>query len=223
MEKIAIIPARGNSKGVPRKNLFPVAGKPLLHYTLEAVQSSGVFDRVIVSSNDQEILDYAVDFGATPDLRPRELAEDDVHSVHVIMEYIRRSQLSSETVISMLLATSPLRTVEHLRESMAAFLTADADSLVSVYESTKHLSNLRYVNGQGFMFPAVDVPVNVQRQEMPIMYVVNGSIYISTVESLLVYESFHRGNVLPYVMPEERSVDVNSLADIAKLEALGLL
>lgn len=214
-----IIPARGRSKGIAKKNLYPVAGKPLLYYTIKAALNSGVFDKVVVSSESDEILSYAKNMGVTPARRPEALSGDDVHSVYVILDYIRSQNLSPDTIISMLLPTSPLRRSLDIREAFKKYKASNADSLVSVYRFDKHILRFRRTNAQGFLESLFEGNPNVQRQDQELIYFVNGSIYFSTVRALLKYKSFHIGKVIPFIMDKYLSIDVDSLEDIKEVES----
>lgn len=215
---IAIIPARGNSKGIPQKNMFPICGNPLLFYTIRAALDSQVFDKVVVSSECNKILLYASDMGVDISKRSEALSSDDVHSVHVILDYIKSYTLSGDTIVCMLLPTAPLRNGSHIREAFSEYTNSNADSLVSVYQDTKHLMNFRRVNELGFLEPIYQGNPNIQRQELDPLYVVNGSIYFSRVKTLSEYQSFHLGKVAPFFMDRGVSIDINSLEDVAEAE-----
>lgn len=217
-QRIAVIPARGNSKGIPGKNLHPVAGRPLLWYTVRPALESGLFDAVVVSSESPEILALASRLGATPLQRPEALSRDDVHAVHVVLDAVEQLALPPEAVVTMLLPTSPLRQVEDMAAAVAAFEAGDADSVVSVYQDVHHLLHLRQVDDQGLLRPLVAGDPNVQRQDMPPLYVLNGSIYVSLAGTLRRTGSFHRGRVAPFIMDRERSIDVDRPDDIHDVE-----
>ncbi len=218
--RIAVIPSRGNSKGIFRKNLHLVGGKPLLGYTVEAALASESFTQVIVSSESEEILAYASELGATPSKRGDHLSRDDVHAIHVVLDVIRSGGFAPSTVVSMLLPTSPLRTEDDIAAALRAFEPSEVDSLVSVYRDEKHLLQLRRIRPDGLLEPLVDGDPNVQRQEVAEHYVVNGSIYFSRVGTLLNLGSFHLGKVMPFLMDRHRSVDINTWEDIKAAERM---
>lgn len=217
-QRIAIIPARGNSKGIPGKNLYPVAGRPLLSYTVRPALESGLFDAVVVSSESTEVLAVAAELGATPLRRPDELSGDDVHSVHVVLHAMEALALPPDSVVVMLLPTSPLRREEDIRAAVSRFEAGDADSVVSVCRQDHHLLHLRQVDADGLLRPLTDKNPNVQRQEMPPLFVLNGSIYVSRVGTLKSAGSFHRGRVAPFVMDRQRSVDLDRPDQIRDVE-----
>ncbi len=216
--RIAIVPARGNSKGIPGKNLHPVAGRPLLDYTLDAALHSGCFDQVVVSSESATILRHAEEYGATPLPRPTQLSQDHVHSIRVVLHAIDAVETTPETVVAMLLPTSPLRTSEDVSRAVAEFEAHDVDSLASVYESEKHLLCYRRLDADGHLEPLSDGDLNVQRQDVPPLYVLNGSIYLSTAGALARLGSFHRGRVRPFLMDRRDSIDIDGYTDIADAE-----
>ena len=117
--RYAIIPARGNSKGIPRKNMYPVAGKPLLWYTISNARNSGMFDKIIVSSEDEEILEYARSQGVIACVRPSYLSEDGVSATKVVLWHL--SDFESDDVIVLLQPTSPIRTSSHISACLEAF------------------------------------------------------------------------------------------------------
>jgi CMP-N-acetylneuraminic acid synthetase len=216
--RIAIVPARGNSKGIPGKNLHPVAGRPLLSYTLGPALQCGLFERVVVSSESPDILAYASSQGAEPLRRPDALSRDDVHSVHVVLNALESLSLPDESVVVMLLPTSPLRQAEDIAGAVSLFEATNADSVVSVCTDPHHLLHFREIDGEGLLRSVVDADPNVQRQDMPPLYVLNGSIYVSRAATLRALGSFHRGRVAPFVMDRRRSIDVDRPDDIADVE-----
>jgi CMP-N-acetylneuraminic acid synthetase len=218
--RVAVIPARGNSKGIPGKNLLRVAGRPLLDYTIGAARESGIFDEVVVSSESDRIREHAAALGATPVPRPAYLSADDVHSVHVVLDYLERPGTDPETEVCMLLPTSPLRTASDIVDAFEVWDSTTGESLVSVYQDNRHLLRFRVVQSDGLLQRLDSSDPNVQRQEMDDLFVVNGSIYISTAETLLDLGSFHLGSVVPFVMDRQASVDIDCLADVDEVERL---
>jgi len=218
-ERYAIIPARGNSKGIVRKNLYRVAGRPLLSYTVDAALASATFDEVIVSSECDDVLAYATSLGAVAWKRPARLSADDVHSVEVVLDVVRSRELAPDVVVSMLLPTSPLRGAALVRMAIRTFEAARADSLVSVYRDTKHAMQTRRIGADGCLEALFPGNPNVQRQDIDELYVVNGSIYVSTAEALLAHGSFHLGRVIPFIMDRNVSIDINTYEDVGEVES----
>ena len=136
-EILAIIPARGGSKGIKRKNLVSIEGKPLIQYTIDAAVGSKYVTRVTVNSEDAEIIEYASKQGVEVIVRPDELAQDTTPMKDVILyelQYLREKERYIPDILVLLQPTSPLRTAEHIDEAMHKLLSSDADALVSVEE-----------------------------------------------------------------------------------------
>lgn len=191
-----------------------------MYYTIKTAIDSAQFDKIVISSEDDEILSYAMKMDVIPSKRPDKLSLDDVHSINVILDYIKAKNISPNTFITMLLPTSPLRTSQDIKQALKIFKKSNADSLVSVYESSKHIMNFRYINKQGCLETITEGERNVQRQDMKKLYVVNGSIYISTVKNLLKNKSYHIGKIVPYIMPHSRSIDINTIEDIKDVKRI---
>jgi len=220
---IAIIPARGGSKGIPRKNIKQLAGKPLVAWSIEASKESKYIDKVVVSTEDSEISDVALKYGADVYDRPKDLAGDSVHSVYVVLDYL--SYCKKEGIIidrvSMILPTSPIRTATDIDGAFDIFNKYVCDSVVSVCKYDKPISSLR--KKSGFLLePVVSVGCfETQRQDIKQqLFEVNGSIYISTPEHLDKTKSFHKGNVCPYIMGKINSIDINKIEDFEIAEAI---
>lgn len=226
MRILAIIPARGGSKGVPRKNIRPLAGKPLIAWTIGAALGAAFLDRVVVSTEDDEIARVARECGAeVPFLRPAELAADESSTLdvlrHMVAELERRDGYRADAVMT-LQPTSPLRTARHIDEAAALF-AADpaADSLVSFVE-VPHVFHPRSVmkrDAQGYMVPYLDQPQPTRRQEKEPVFARNGAaIYITRTPCL---ERFvFGGRLLAYMMDEADSLDIDTEADLARAETV---
>jgi len=220
---LAIIPARGGSKGLPKKNIKILGGKPLIALTIEAALSSGVLNRVIISTEDEEIRDISKKYGGEVLLRPKELAGDGVvlHRVieHVIL-HLRKNENYKPDVVVLLQPTSPLRTAEDINQALEIFLSNECESVIGVYEPS-HPLHWSFKQGKKHLKAAFGIEhFRKQRQDLPKFYIPNGSIFISTLENLLKYESFYTKKVLPYVMSAEKSVDVNNEVEFMLAELL---
>lgn len=224
---VAIIPARGGSKGIPGKNIKGIACAPLIAWTISESRKCKYIDRLFVSTDDEKIARISEDYGAEVLMRPEKLASDDIHAVHAIIYHTK--QLKKELkpcsikigTMAMILATSPCRTVEDLNGAYKTFFDNCCDSVISVVERDGPLSGLRKIIG------ASSAPVTptdffeVQRQMVKDHLVdVNGSIYISTPEHLKKCKSFHVGEISPYVMKKSHSVDINDLDDFFMAESI---
>ena len=224
MTILAVIPARGGSKAIPRKNLRPLAGRPLIAWTIAAALEAQRVDRVLVSTDDREIAEVARAAGAeVPFLRPAELAGDAVHSVHAVLhalDWLEQHQGSVPETTVMLLPTSPLRSAGDLDQAVEALETAGAPSVISVCASGAPFGSLRWLrNGR---LEALDQNAyrNFQRQDVEQLYAVNGSIYVASTAALRQHESFHIDGAVGSIMSKRHSIDINTLEDFAIAEAL---
>ncbi|GAB7081853.1 acylneuraminate cytidylyltransferase family protein [Megalodesulfovibrio paquesii] len=222
-QSVCIIPARGGSKRIPRKNLLPLNGKPLLAYTVEAVLRAGVFSEVYVSSDDPEILELAVAVGAQADTRPQRLAGDTVKAVEIISEFLDRPGHAGQyDVVGMCLPTCPLRTAEDVREAMARFARhrAECPRLIGVtrYEFPPQLALRALAPANGSRPGCIErmdmrepeaYQFSTRSQEIEPLYYPNGSIYLATVETYVREKTFFGRPMTVHVMPPERSFDID--------------
>jgi CMP-N-acetylneuraminic acid synthetase len=226
MEKInvCIIPARGGSKGVQRKNIRELAGKPLIAWTIISARKARAIDKVVVSTEDNEIADVAQQYGAEVHWRSEENAKDSVHTIHAVLEclyfYEKRGIIIKN--VAMLLATSPLRTNLDIDTALTLLDRGNCDSVISVSKFDKPISSLRWMDDDEIMEPIVEVDhFEVQRQDIKKpLFIVNGSIFVSSPKHLKEVESFHKGRVKGYVMSKNTSIDINDMADWTMAEAL---
>lgn len=225
---LGVIPARGGSKGIPKKNIKDMNGKPLIAYTIEAASraiEAGALTRCIVSTDSTEIAEISRMYGAeVPFMRPEYLGGDTVKSVDVILHalsFVEEQGEHYDAVIT-LQPTSPMRTSNDLIEGIQMFDEGEADSLIAVYEDVKANGFNYYRMGSKHEGLAEHKEHNtgIRRQEMKPMYVRNGALYISAIE-LLKKRRLIIGDVpLLYVMPKERSIDVDSMMDFEYIELL---
>jgi N-acylneuraminate cytidylyltransferase/CMP-N,N'-diacetyllegionaminic acid synthase len=216
---VAVVPARGGSKGIRRKNLAELGGKSLLSWTIDAAKRSGMVDRLIVSTEDEEIAAVAKAAGAeVPFKRPIELSRDDVHSVHVVfhaLDWLREQGQADPEGVMMLLPTSPLRCPEDIIGAVNLYRSRDARAVISIVDLDKYMTNLRYLEGERVRMVAPEENKNAQRQGLKKLYGVNGSIYIARPARLRSAGTFHLDGALGYVMDMLNSLDVNSNDDLA--------
>jgi CMP-N-acetylneuraminic acid synthetase len=220
---LGIIPARGGSKGVPRKNIAPLAGKPLLAWTVEAARASGVLDRIVVSTEDPEIAEVARRAGAeVPFLRPAELARDDSPGIDPVLHALDAldRQGYRPAWVLVLQPTSPLRKAEDIRGVEATARQTGADVVISVCEAVPPPAWMKQIASDGTLqdfFPQ-DLPAT--RQMLPRAFALNGALYLARVSVLRQQKSFYGGPVYPYLMPRERSLDIDSLWDLELAEMI---
>lgn len=217
-DALAIIPARGGSKGIPRKNLYPLAGKPLLVYTLEASIHAKNISRVLVSTDDLEIYNLAKSYGVDVVRRPANLATDTAPIIDVVfhsLETLYENEGYSPDIVVLLQPTSPLRTARDIDDAVRVFKSCDSClSLISVSEY-EHSPYWALKVSDGFLVPIFrEAYLRTRRQDLPKMYRPNGAIYIATPEVLREYRSFLTPRTIPYIMPPERGIDIDSLLDL---------
>lgn len=213
---LAIIPARGGSKAIRRKNLIDLGGKPLIAWTIEAALAAGV--RPLVSSEDEEILSISAKYGSDVIERPAALAEDSVHAVHAVLDTLVQLERQGKSLdlVLMLLPTSPFRTSDHIAGAVRLFQEKRPPAVISVEELDKQLIHLRRVDEDGALIPFLGWDqLTAQRQEQPPLFGLNGSIYVAQADVLQENRTFHVQGALAFTMPARASIDINEPADLA--------
>lgn len=217
---MALIPARGGSKGLPGKNIRPLKGRPLIGWSIEAARTSRYVSRVVVSSDDEEILAVARDQGAeTPFRRPASLAGDATPSMDVVLHAL--DQLAGFEWVVLLQPTSPLRLSADIDAAIEQCLKTNAPACVSVCEAPASPWWMFEVGAECRMrsfLPAEQRPV--RRQDLPDLYALNGAVYVAKTEWLRTSRSFLTEETVAYVMPPARSVDIDTLFDFQLAECL---
>ena len=217
---LAIVAARGGSKGLPNKNILDCGGKPLIAWTVEAALGSRHVDRVLVNTDSQAIADVAVQYGAwVPFLRPPELAQDDSGIIDVIKDVLDRLQTSAQKFdyVLLLQPTSPLRTSRHIDEAIEKYFStksSDADTLISVKQmDSKVLWVLGEDSESGYVYNhfGIDLTDSTQRQVLPKCYAPNGAIYLAKIEG---FNGFYGEQTRAYLMDDISSIDVDYLYDL---------
>ena len=215
---IALIPARGGSKRLPGKNLMPIAGKPLIAWTIEAAIESGVFSRVIVSTDNWEIAVAAAQYGAeVPFLRPEELAQDQTPSIDVLIHAVRELGFdsSSRECIACLQPTSPLRTAANIREAAALLEAKQADAVISVCR-TEHSPLWSNTLPETLSLDQF-IPEQIQKtpsQQLPEYFRLNGAIYFCRIDRMIGERTlFLRTGAYAYVMNRKDSIDIDDQVD----------
>lgn len=218
---LAVIPARGGSQGLPGKNLAPLRGRPLLHWTVHAALESAYIDRVIVSSDDAEILESARSAGAeTPFVRPGALSGDEARSVDAVLHAL--DQLDACDLVVLLQPTSPLRTAADIDAALRIMLERGASSCVSVCEADCHPYLVFAPDDGGRLAPYATRPALIERrQDFPPAYQLNGAVYAARTDWLKREQTFVRsGETVFHLMPAERSIDIDTREDLAAAEAM---
>lgn len=218
---LGIIPARGGSKGLPRKNILPLAGKPLIAWTIEAGLASRYIDRLIVSTDDEEIARVARTWGAeVPFMRPAELAQDHTGTIEVVRHVLRL--LPGYDVVVVLQPTSPLRRAEDIDGCLEMMVKRRADTCVSLTESACVPEWMYRFDEHGRLRPVLDHGTKViRRQDSGKTYILNGAVYAGLRQAFLARETLvDREDTVGYVMPRECSIDVDELLDLKICEWL---
>ena len=215
---LGLIPARGGSKGLPRKNVLPTAGKPLIAWTVEAALASKYLDRVILSSDDDEIIAAAEQAGCeVPFKRPAEFATDQATTLDVARHALPK--LPGFDILVVLQPTSPLRSGADIDATLEQLIEHQASSAVSVTEPAKSPYWSYRMNEQGRLVTLLDPELaKKRRQDLPPAYVLNGAVYAARIDWLLEQGGFVGADTVAHVMPAERSLDVDTALDLKMVE-----
>jgi len=229
MRVLGVVTARGGSKGIPGKNLKRANGKPLIAYTIEAAQQSGVFDRLILSTDDEAIAACARALGCeVPFMRPAALARDETIHLDVMthaVAWMRDQARYSPDLVMILQPTSPLRSADDIRAAVNLIEATGADSVVSVSEVPAHYNPVRTLrvgaDGMATLF-VTGAPVRRRinrRQDMTPAWTMNGAIYLFRTGVLFAGEpSLYGDRTAAYVMPPERGLSIDDEQDWASFE-----
>lgn len=217
---LALIPARGGSKGIKNKNIIEVCGKPLISYTVEAARKSRYIDDVILSTDSEEIARVAAKYGAeVPFYRPQEFATDAAKTIDAVVSAINmlKERGREYDILILLQPTQPLRNEIDIDHSLELFLENGSKGLVSVCEVSDSPILIRVIKEDGAMYKLLEMNSTCRRQDMPRYYKVNGCIYINLISEVKSSLSFN-DNEIPYIMPVNRSVDIDAWEDVAVME-----
>lgn len=210
---VALIPARAGSKGLPGKNMLQIGGRPLIAWSIGAALDSDIVDEVIVTSDDQEVLDLATNFGVQTIKRPRHLASD----YSLVSQTIRHaiSNRQEDEILLLLQPTSPLRTASHIDEALNLLMGClEDEAVVSVCQSPFSPELLLRLATDGYLRPVVHTQ-EFRRQDTQPSYLLNGAIYAAHSKPLARVD-FHFGSMkmMPYIMPIEDSADIDDVEDL---------
>lgn len=226
MRIVGIITARGGSKGIPRKNIANLAGRPLLAYTAEAALAAPSLARVILSTDDVEIMNVGRACGLeVPWLRPPELSRDDTPSIPVVQHAAKWLLDEGETFDAVLLLqpTNPLRTTADIEGAAAMLERTGADSVISFVDvGEKHPARMKSIDAQGRVGnpPFAEQFEGQRRQDLPKLYLRDGSIYLTRTEVLLNQNSLQGKDCRAWIMPSERSCAIDTPFDLLLAEFL---
>lgn len=226
-EVLAIIPARSGSKGLPGKNVKIMMDKPLIAWTIEQAKKSKYISRVIVSTNDSHIRNISAEFGAEVIERPAELCMDD-SSVNLCilhaLEVLQKTESYKPDFIMLLQCTSPLRTSQHIDDSIELFASSSssASSLISVCNESCPPWWLKNIDEEGYLqdFLIYDKANLFRRQDFPNVFRLNGAIYLSRTEDFLQNMTFQSEKVVGFIMDEMSSIDIDTEFDFLFAETV---
>lgn len=221
---LGIIPARGGSKGVPRKNIRILGGKPLIVYTIEEAKKSKYIDRLVVSTEDPEIAEIARRSGCEVIHRPNELAQDNslvIDVVKHVLEHLNSKEGAKFDYVVLLQPTTPFRKCEDIDNAIEKMLKLGGDSVVSITEvGDKHPARMKMIVNERI----VDIFDRkwdfTPRQQLPKVYIRNGAIYAAKTEVIYSKNSFRGDDCIAYVMPEERSINIDTYIDFMLAELI---
>ncbi len=226
MKILSVIPARGGSKRLPRKNILPLVGKPCIQWTIEACISLKSIMTTCVSTDDPEIAEISKGCGAeVPFLRPKDLSSDTASSFSVVkqaLDYYSDKLGQAFSHVLLLQPTSPLRKAKDIKGAIDMLISKKADAVISVSEMTHTplLSNVlpNDLSLKNFLSPAI---TQKRSQDLPKYYFPNGAIYFCNVQKLLEEETFYiKENIYAFIMPPNRSIDIDTKFDFVVAEAL---
>lgn len=224
MRFLGLIGARGGSKGIPKKNLTDLAGKPLIYYTFAEARKSTLLDRIVLTTDDEEIANLARSCGVdAPFLRPAHLATDTAVMSDVIqhaLDWLKNEQQYVPDAILLLQPTSPLREARHIDEALTLFATTQADSVIGLSEPQEHPWDMVYLEDDSVRFALNKYESLTNRQEYRTFYYINGAIYITRLQMFLDHRNFWGGKVVPYYMDVLASIDVDTESDLIIADCL---
>ncbi len=217
---LGIIPARGGSKGIPKKNIKMIAGKPLIAWTIEPALSAPCLDRVILSTDDEQILKIGREHGAeTPFLRPAEIAQDDTTDMPVYehtLNWLADNEQFYPDIIVWLRPTTPFRTSEDIEQAVEILIKKKPDWVRSVCEVDYHPYWMYKPNGD-MMEPFIDgikIENYIRRQLLPPAFRLNGVVDVAWRSTILEKKLLYSGVIAPYIMPLDRSIDIDTELDL---------
>lgn len=229
MKILGLVTARGGSKGIPGKNIKPLAGKPLIAYTIGAAKESGIFDRLILSTDDERIAEVARGHGCeVPFLRPAKFAQDTTPHLPVVqhaVKWLKDNESYSPDWVMILQPTAPLRQAFHIREAIDLMQKTGADSVVSVYEVPGHYNpHWQFVIGENnrmAIFTGETFSGIIRRrQDLPKTYTRNGAIYLFRTDLLFdpADPNFYGDRISAYIMDDRYNVNIDNMVDWEEAE-----
>ena len=222
---IAFIPVRGGSKGIPRKNIKNLGSKPLLAYTIDAARDCELIDRVVVSTDDDEISIVAQEYGAEVVIRPPELAKDNIPILPVVQDFLKSKEFkdTDNSTIVVLQATNPFRTGDDISGAVLRFREGDVDAVLSVHETPIHPYRMRKIEEDRLvsLFPKISPEeLYAQRQDLPPVYHFDGAIIVSSRLNILKQKLFYGETFAGVIIDPKAGFDIDSPIDWQVAEAM---
>lgn len=220
---LGIIPARGGSKGIPRKNIYPICDKPLIAYTIESARRSVRLTKLIVSTDDTDIAETARRYGAeVPFLRPAELATDTALAIDVVrhaLEFQEKHDCVQYDIVVMLQPTSPLKTAQDIDAVIGKLIKSGCDSVVTMVDVGANHPARMYRVVDDRLVNLMDEGITMRpRQELPPIYIRNGAVYACRRDVIYRWKTLIGPDVRPWIMPLNRSVNIDDPSDIVLAE-----
>jgi CMP-N,N'-diacetyllegionaminic acid synthase len=219
---LGIIPARGGSKGIQGKNIRLLKGNPLIYYAVDAARKSGLVDRLVLTTDSEEIAEAGRNLGIeVPFLRPSELAQDETPMLHVLEHAVTfiESEGWKPDIILLLQPTAPLRQAIHVQEAVRMLVELKCDSVVSVVEVPRHYVPdfvLRLEDGK--LRPFLDAPLVTRRQDARPAYSRDGTIYAFRRDMFVTKHSIYGDNCRPLIIPSDQSCNLDDMEDWQEAE-----
>lgn len=221
---LAVIPARGGSKGLPGKNIKELCGNPLIAYAIEASLASKYIDTTVVSTDCENIRRIAIKYGAeAPFLRPAEFATDSALTFEVLkhaLDYYKQGCKETFDIVIKLHPTSPLRLTKDIEAATELLFSKNAKAVVSVCKSEHNPLWANTLSNDGSMKDFLKPKFDISRQELPLFFRLNGAVYIAYCDYLIKHKGFFGPKTFAYIMPQERSVDIDTEFDFKIAELL---
>lgn len=214
---LAVIPARGGSKGVPKKNIRLLNEKPLIAYTIEEAIKSKYLDKVVISTDSKEIADICKKYGGEiPYLRPKELARDDSPTVDCVLhmiEWLKNNEFYEPDYICLLQCTSPLRTFQDIDGTIEKIIDSNMDGAISVCEAEVNPYWTNVFDGNSLRYFIEEGKQIRQRQKLPKIYRYNGAVYVIKTDIFIKEMTFEPKKITGYIMSNENSIDIDTEVD----------
>lgn len=221
---LGIIPARGGSKGLPGKNIKRLGDKPLIAHTIEEAKKSSYLERIIVTTDDMEIRKVAIDYNAeVPFLRPTELAQDHTPTIDAVihcLDFLKETEEYVPEYICLLQCTTPFRSVVDIDRCIQRCLTTNYDACISVCEANSNPYWMKTFEKDKLCSFMIEQDMILRRQDLPNIYEINGAVYVIRTEALIENHSLHIENATGYIMPQDRSIDIDTEIDFLVAETI---